>query len=407
MKALISAQYIRRKIKDVRGSDLLTVFPMIIAWILSPFFRKKNNQLWLICESALEARDNAYHFFKYMCEKQPQRKCVYAISKKAKDFEKVKQLGKTVEYGSISHWILYFTTQYNISSQKGGKPNAAVCAFFELANIFKPHNVFLQHGITINKVDWLAADKCRFDYFFTASVSETDFLKKYFGYNEGVIHYTGFSRFDNLYDFITIPNRIIIMPTWRKWFALKSENQLEKEIGKSEYVCKWKELLESRELNELIEQYNLEIIFYPHRVIQKRQNIFDLKNKRIIVARQQEYEVQELLKSSSLMITDYSSVFFDMIYMNKPIIFYQFDAERFHENHYKNGWFDYNNNPFSNACKNYQDVILQLHKYIVKDFTVSKKYAEGRMKEFPKQDSLNSQRIYNVLIEGVTQKDGA
>lgn len=41
------------------------------------------------------------------------------------------------------------------------------------------------------------------------------------------------------------------------------------------------------------------------------------------------YDVQQLLKESLLLITDYSSVFFDMMYMNKPVIFYQFDENQY------------------------------------------------------------------------------
>ena len=41
------------------------------------------------------------------------------------------------------------------------------------------------------------------------------------------------------------------------------------------------------------------------------------------------FEVQDLMKSSQMMITDYSSVFFDMVYMKKPVIFYQFDEENY------------------------------------------------------------------------------
>ena len=39
-----------------------------------------------------------------------------------------------------------------------------------------------------------------------------------------------------------------------------------------------------------------------------------------------------------MLITDYSSVYFDIAYMRKPIIFYQFDEEEFRRKHYQRGY---------------------------------------------------------------------
>ena len=48
----------------------------------------------------------------------------------------------------------------------------------------------------------------------------------------------------------------------------------------------------------------------------------------IIPASWREYDVQDLLMRCSLLITDYSSVFFDAGYMEKPVIYVSNDAFR-------------------------------------------------------------------------------
>lgn len=48
---------------------------------------------------------------------------------------------------------------------------------------------------------------------------------------------------------------------------------------------------------------------------------------RIRLADWKRYDIQELLKSAAVMVTDYSSVFMDMVYMRKPVLHYQFDEE--------------------------------------------------------------------------------
>ncbi len=393
--------YFTKKIKDVSLRELAAAGPMLIALLVHPFFRRKNKDTWLICEEPGEARDNGYHFFKYLCENQPQQKCVYAIRHASRDYAKAAALGKTVEHGSISHWILYFTAAYNISSQKGGKPNAALCSFFELSNIFKPRNVFLQHGITKDKNDWLMADKCRFCYFVTGMRSEDRFVREAFGYPDGIVHYTGFPRFDNLHKGVPAGNRILIMPTWRKWLRSRSEKNdvLGGDIRTSAFLDGWRALLGSARLSEMIGKYDLEVIFYPHRHMQKHLEKFQPDNARIRMASDEEFEIQDLLISSRLLITDYSSVYFDMFYMKKPVIFYQFDEEEFRKYHYESGWFDYHDNPFGNTYADCESVLDELEERIRSGFAVSETFEKAHAEEFALFDTKNAERIYLSLKE--------
>lgn len=391
--------YFLKKIQDVTFNDYLELLPMVCGFGISLFCKKKYCNTWLICEDPFEAHDNGYHFFKYLREKQPQIDVYYAIKKEAPEYKKVASLGKVIHYGSVKHWILYFNGKYNISSQKGGKPNAALCAFFELNHIFKPHNIFLQHGVIINDLEWLHADKTILDLFITSSVDEQRFIQDTFGFDKNIIVRTGLPRFDNLHTFSYNKNRIVIMPTWRKWLRLKSEKntQLDMNFEVSEFIERWLSLLDSDELQQIIEKYNLEVIFYPHRQMQKHIRDFVCKNSKVIIASSDDYDIQDLLKSAKLLITDYSSVFFDMVYMKKPVIFYQFDEERFRKYHYAKGYFDYNDNPFGKAYNNHLDVIKALENYATVDFSVSQKFLDEHQRIFPYYDTNNSKRIYELL----------
>lgn len=397
---MIKISYFFDRLRDVKIRDITSVFSMMIALMIKPIYKKRYKGTWLICEEPLEARDNGYCFYKYMCEKQPQQKCFYAIKKKSVDYEKVKTYGEVIEYGSIQHWIAYFLCEYNISSQKGGKPNAAVCYFMEMNGFFKSQNVFLQHGITKDHAEWLYADKCKFKYFITAAIPEDKMIREDYGYPQGVVQLTGFPRYDELSLSETTNNQIIIMPTWRYWFNLKSKssNDIESDFSKSNYLYKWLELLNSEKLDRLIDEYNLNIIFFLHRNMQKYIDSFSGVNKKIKIASWKEYDIQKLLKTSALMITDYSSVFFDMIYMKKPIIFYQFDEELYRKYQYKEGWFDYHNNSFGNTYCSSESVIDNLKHYIELDMQVSSEYINEYQKIFKFSDENNSYRIYSILL---------
>ena len=99
------------------------------------------------------------------------------------------------------------------------------------------------------------------------------------------------------------------------------------------------------------------------------------------------------------MITDYSSVYFDMFYMKKPVIFYQFDEEEFRKYHYEEGWFDYHNNPFAKSYSSYKDVLTELENIIHADYKVSETFLKAHRKEFVLFDDNNSERIYRDLAE--------
>lgn len=398
---MINLAYFLKKAQDVKFVDLLSAGKMLVAVLLAPFYKKRFQNTWLVCEERYEACDNGYWFFKYMSERQPQQKCVYAISRKSVDYPKVAELGETVEYGSLRHWILYLTCEYNVSSQKGGKPNAALCAFMELNHVFKPQNIFLQHGVTKDDAKWLYADCSCFRYFLTAATPETEFIRARFGYPESAVVQTGFARFDNLHYSPVKKNRLLIMPTWRAWFHEKSAQTSaeDADFETSEYLSAWKKLLNSADMKRLIQERNLEVIFYPHRNMQNYLSYFQGIDSGVILASWKEYDVQDLLRTSAMLITDYSSVFFDMIYMKKPIVFYQFDEEKFRAQQYQQGWFDYHHNPFGKTFVSVKDALSEAAECFRRDCAVSNEYLEEHGRLFPDWDCLNSERIFQLLAD--------
>ena len=400
---MISSKYFLEKVKDVKISDIKAILPMVIAKVVSPLYKKIYENYWLICEEPYEARDNGFYFFEYLRKEQPQQKCIYAIKEKSVDFKKVKSLGETVQYGSLKHWILYFTAKYNISSQKGGKPNAALCSFFELNNIFKPNNIFLQHGVIINDLKWLYSNCSKINRFVTSTTDEYNFIKRNFGYADDVVVLTGLSRFDGLHDRKEVNNRVLIMPTWRYWFNLNSKklHNQDDNIATSQYTKCWKELLCSSKLKHLVEKYNLEIIFYPHRNMQRYLEAFKDVPQYITIASWEKYDIRDLLKSSNLMITDYSSVFFDMVYMKKPVIFYQFDKEKYRKHQYNEGYFDYDDNKFGHSYTSSEGIVRELEYFIENKYHVSEEYINEHDRIFKYYDTNNSMRIYDMLRRGM------
>lgn len=389
------------KMKEVSLRDVLHIFLFLLAYPIALLYSRKRRYLMLICENAYKAADNGYWLFRYIRKNEPQEDAVYAIKRKSKDYEKVSTLGPVVEYGSFKHWIYYLTAEKNISTQKGGKPNAAVCYLLEVYGILKNKRIFLQHGITMNKVTFLFYQHSKIGMFVCATEKEYQYVIDNFGYPKDNVKLLGFCRFDNLHNQKTNPKQIIIMPTWRSWISPPSDEETssDKDIDfeNSEYYKQWQGLLDDEELLAYIEKNEIQIIFYPHRKMQKFVQTFHANSMQITIAQEQKYDVQELLISGALLITDYSSVSMDFAYMKKPLLYFQFDIEQFREAHYQEGYFSYERDGFGPVCSNRQELLKEIERFADKEFANDDRYIERHKQFFTLYDEENCRRNYEAI----------
>ena len=396
---------ILHELNYLKFKNILHIFIFLFAIPFSLFykiivliFKKK---IWLICEDEMEARDNGFCFFEYLNMNHPEITSYYAINKKSKDYNKVKSTGKAIKYGGLKHWIYYFNCKYNISSQKAGNPDAAICYVLERIGLNKNKNVFLQHGITINKAEWLFYKNSKIRLFICGAKPEYDYILKYFGYPKNYVCYTGFNRFDYYHENTVNKKQVVLMPSWREWIASKNEfsNKFEdtSDFRNTEYYKRYKSLINNKELIDFLEKNDIKLYFYPHRNMQKYIEYFDSKSKNIIIVSNNDIDIKDLLIKSALMITDYSSVAMDFAYMKKPVIYYQFDEERFRKAQYEKGYFDYRKDGFGNVVINEDDVIKCIIDSYNNGFKLKPIFEKKHDVFFPLYDNHNCDRIYNVI----------
>ena len=146
-----------------------------------------------------------------------------------------------------------------------------------------------------------------------------------------------------------------------------------------------------------LKEHNLKLFFYPHYEMQKYISMFKSSNDHIVIADFDSYDVQELLKKSKLLITDYSSVFFDFAYMLKPCIYYQFDVKDFTEQHYGKGYFDYEKDGFGKVVSDSETLIEEIVKIINRNFKLEEQYSSNICRFFQKHDTNNCQRIFEEI----------
>lgn len=396
-------QHFFHQLKRVKLDEFIQIWKLPIAIVCALIYRLFHKDLWIVCEDKNEARDNGYWFFKYVREHHPEQECVYAILNSSPDIEKVKALGKTVTYGSLKHWILYLASTKKISSQKAGNPNAAIFYFLEVYGFLKDKRIFLQHGITINNGKWLYYDVTNMKRFICGAFPEYEFIRSNFGYPPENVAFTGFCRFDGLHDIDVNKKLILIMPTWREWIADEDERLQKYEgttvIPQTNYFKAWSDFITDERILLFAKKYGVRFIFFPHRNMQRYMHFFPASNEYLEVADAHCYDVQDLLKRAAMMVTDYSSVFFDMVYMKKPVIFYQFDYETFRMGQYEEGYFKYNDNPFGKSFYSKEEVFCELENYIQQQFKVSEQYLDAHKEYFRLYDTNNCKRVYEVVKE--------
>ena len=287
------------------------------------------------------------------------------------------------------------------SSQKEGKPNAALCFILEVYFGLRKNRVFLQHGITQSDARWLYYDVTKLNLFICAVKDEYDYISKTFNYPKNTVQLCGFSRYDNLLSPYQIKRQILVMPTMRDWLRIQSSDTLKYEVShdfyQSDYYKHWNSLINSNRLHKILCEYNIDVVFYLHAGMQKYVDYFASDNQRVIIGRPKEYDVQQLLKESCVLITDYSSVFFDFAYMEKPLIYFQFDYEKFRRGQYQQGFFSYENNGFGPVVQTEAALLDKLEMILKCNCEMPEKYRSRTIQFFTYRDTHNCGRIYNAI----------
>ena len=376
---------------------LKNVFLLMVLWPIAAVLRKTSKayrHLWLVMERGFDARDNAYWFFRYLRERQPQINACYVIDRSSPDYGKVAQLGRAVKWRSLRHYLMYLTADMLISTHV--QPVAPdLMAYYHLRQIGihpRGKQIFLQHGIIKDEMKWMRYPSLRVDFFASGGKMEYDYLVSEFGFPEGVIRYTGLCRFDNLIRGNDPSNEILVMPTWRGSGYPQGERFYE-----TAFYRHFQSMLENPRLLSLLEERDLKLIFYPHIELQKELDKFRSPSERIILASWRNYDVQTLLMRCSLLITDYSSVFFDVGYMEKPVIYYQFDVDDFLKYHYQKGYFSYEKHGFGPVVHTEEALVNAIYECAGDDFRMKKEYKDRLDAFYSVRDERNCERTYQIL----------
>ena len=358
--------------------------------------RKAYSNIWLVGEMDDTAQDNGYHFFKYIRINHPEIDCYYLLNKDSVDMKNIEYLGNIIYRKSFKHILYLFLAKKHIGTHDyrhwhyPGYSNAFDRCFH---NKIKGEFIQLQHGIMhIRSERGFHYDEQKYyNKIVVSSEKERDLLKGYFKHPEENLIITGLARYDNLIDTSQENKIITIMPTWRKGLR-------EKNFSKSNYYEKWMEILKNPYLNQVLEDNDIILQFYLHIKLQPYTDLFEVGlGNNIKILKHGEKTVQDILKESNLLITDYSSVSLDFVYMKKPVIFYQFDYLSYLRSYAVLDWDEYKRSRFGFIGNNSKDVVSKIVYYINNGFKLEDEYIDISNQYFKYRDTNNCKRIFEAI----------
>lgn len=176
-------------------------------------------------------------------------------------------------------------------------------------------------------------------------------------------------------------NIILYAPTWREYGNKTSFFPFEN--------------FSSKELVEKLNENDQYLLLRGHRLemdlLKNEYGELINKSTRIILADQQKYpDVNDLLKVTDLLVTDYSSIYLDFLLKNKPINFIPYDLDKYTK--YRGFLMDYDKNTPGPKIRKFNEFLNSLDR---KQLYENQEYLK---KHFHKYSDTNArERIYKLL----------
>jgi len=307
-----------------------------------------------------------------------------------------------VKYGSKEHYKYYSKAKYWISNSR---INEAI--------IKKKKQVYIQtwHGTPLKKLGYdikivggnamntihdirkkYSSDSKRYDYMISPSSFCTEkFMSAFNLKNKKIIEEIGYPRNDFLINYkkrdiniikkklnINIKKKVILYaPTWR-------DNQHMSGIGYT--------YTPPLSFDKLREKFGKDyiILFRAHYFVA---NEFDFKKYKNFVYDVSKYDdVNELYIISDVLITDYSSVFFDYSILKKPIIFYMYDLENY-QNKLRDFYIKLDELP-GKIVEKEESLITEIEN--IQNFQYDDRYKQFNSKYSYLEDGKSSERLCKV-----------
>ena len=193
-------------------------------------------------------------------------------------------------------------------------------------------------------------------------------------------------------------NSILIMFTWRYtkwWMGYQDLSEM--------YHANIVNLLEDEELGEALKKKNMTLYFTLHRYVNRRflKRYNETINKISYLKFLNQNEISECLSKTNLVVSDFSSVIFDLMSRDKPFVIYVPDENDKNINKLYTGDYirliqDFRKGKitFANKCESVKQTVAKIISYINNNFQL-----EPKLKDFYKSFNFKTKNNTNEFID--------
>ena len=215
-------------------------------------------------------------------------------------------------------------------------------------------------------------------------------------------------RFDDLLrakDSIKKQDLLLLCPTWRHWLVKDdiagTQERLAVDTFKdSEFFLNWMGLLESTELRDAAAVAGLQIAILAHPNLEQAFEGITVPSW-VQLMTYEDTDVRSIFARAKIGITDYSSVAFNLAYLNTPSVYFQFDADKVLNGGHvgRAGYYKYPENGFGPVVETVNDVVRSVHELLDDTSSQSQLYAKRIDSTFPSRDGKASERVIAAIEE--------
>lgn len=370
--------------------------------------RRRFRDAWVLMDRTHDASDNGERLFEYLRRNRKDINAWFVIEPNTPDWHRLRRGrngNRIVALGSTKWKLLMMHCVHLISSHA-----EAPIVSPEQIRPLRPSDwkfTFLQHGVIKDDLSRWLNTKWMIDLFVTSTEKEHASIvgDGPYRFTTKEVRLTGLPRFDRL---LRLSNKkprqdlLLVAPTWRRWLNAADQPATQRkdvvaDFTSSDYARSWTEFLSSPALREAAERRGLGIGFLPHPNVQPALDSLHLP-KYVKPLRFVDHDVQELFARAALIVTDYSSMAFDMAHLSRPVVYFQFDEERvLHGDHsFRPSYFDYRRDGFGPVATQVEEAVAAVGE-MLGDETLRDTYAQRAANTFRLRDGQCCKRVVKAI----------
>lgn len=375
--------------------------------------RRGYRDAWVLMDRVDDADDNGERLFEYLQASRPDINAWFVLERGSADWKRLRGAGvrRLVAYGTRDYRALMLHASWLVSSHADRaivQPKALDRA------LDRPtwHVAFLQHGVIKDDLSaWLNTRDI--DLFVTSTGPELASIADdgtAYRFTSKEASNTGLPRFDRLLaKGMAVPESertlVIVAPTWRRYLTTPPEIGTQKRelvdlYWGSPYEVAWSAVLRSPEIAEALSRRGWRLGFMPHPNVQPVLADMDLPAhvERLSFT---DTDVQGLYGRCALLVTDYSSVAFNAAYLDRPVVYYQFDRDDVEAGAHigRKGYFEYERDGFGPVALTHEAAVAEIVAAIEAGRRPSPVYQERIDRTFVTRDGRACERVVAAIEE--------